>query len=61
MDDPIRALNIAQTEEPIAVLRDLIETLEPKGHDVSQHRAMLEAEEDWTSLRKRAMSWVRER
>jgi hypothetical protein len=43
--DPITALNIARTEQRIAVLRNLIGTLERKGADVSEHRRMLAAVE----------------
>ena len=43
--DSITALNIAQTEERIAILRNLIATLGRKGIDVSEHRRLLAAEE----------------
>jgi hypothetical protein len=54
--DPITAHNIARTEQRIAVLRHLIETLEPKGKDVSEHRRMLEAAERLSRLGLRATS-----
>ena len=40
-----RSSNIARTEQRIAILRNLIATLGAKGHDVSEHKRMLEAEE----------------
>jgi hypothetical protein len=43
--DLITARNILETEERIAVLRNLIATLEPKGIDVSEHCRLLAAEE----------------
>jgi hypothetical protein len=38
-------LNIARTEQRIALLRNLIATLASRGKDVSEHRRMLAAEE----------------
>jgi hypothetical protein len=38
-------LNIARTEQRIAILRNLIVVAERKGRDTSEHRRMLEAEE----------------
>jgi hypothetical protein len=43
--DITKKLNIARTEQRIAILRNLIATLGAKGHDVSEHRRMLAAEE----------------
>lgn len=45
MDDLTTKLNIARTEQRIAILRNLISTLEANGKDVSEHRRMLTAEE----------------
>jgi hypothetical protein len=43
--DATTKLNIARTKERIAILRNLIGTLKPKGAGVSEHRRMLAAEE----------------
>jgi hypothetical protein len=43
--DLTKKLNIARTEQRIAILRNLISTLGAKGHDVFEHRRMLAAEE----------------
>jgi hypothetical protein len=42
-------LNIALTEQRIALLRNLIATLASKGKDVSEHRRMLAAEERYVA------------